>query len=247
MKQSEAVIETMERLGGIATLGTLNREVFKIKDCEWRTKTPFASIRRIVQTDKNIYKIKPGLYGLVSRKRELENRGYILETEQNSGSKEIETLNHSYYQGVLLEIGNMKEFITYVPQQDKNRLFLDTKLGEISSITTMPDFSYDDFVKRCSTIDVVWFNERKMPNSFFEIEHSTDIQNSLLKFNDLRDFYVRMVIVADKKRGDEFLHKMGYSSFNELNKKKRVEFLDYDTLLKIYEKETEMQSIHFAL
>lgn len=36
-----------------------------------------------------------------------------------------------------------------------------------------------------------------MPHSFFEIEHSTDIQNSLLKFNDLQDFYVRMVIVAD--------------------------------------------------
>lgn len=41
MKQYEAVIETLERLGGVATLGDLNTEVFKIKDCEWKTKTPF--------------------------------------------------------------------------------------------------------------------------------------------------------------------------------------------------------------
>ena len=51
MKQYEAVEQTLERLGGVATLGQLNQEVLKIKECEWKTKTPFASIRRIVQTD----------------------------------------------------------------------------------------------------------------------------------------------------------------------------------------------------
>lgn len=64
MEQYKAVILTIERLGGVATLGGLNYEVFKIKECEWKTKTPFASIRRIVQQRKEIYKIKPGLYGL---------------------------------------------------------------------------------------------------------------------------------------------------------------------------------------
>lgn len=78
MKQFEAVIETIERLGGIATLGELYREVFKIKDCKWQTKTPFASIRRIVQQTKGIYKIKPGLYGLVKYKKLLEDKGIIV-------------------------------------------------------------------------------------------------------------------------------------------------------------------------
>ena len=32
MKQYEAVIETLKRLGGCATFGQLNQEVFKIKD-----------------------------------------------------------------------------------------------------------------------------------------------------------------------------------------------------------------------
>ncbi len=247
MKQNEAVIETLKCLGGIATIGTLNQEVFKIKDCEWRTKTPFASIRRILQVDKNIYKIRPGLYGLVALRKDLEEKGYIVENESNSDSIEIETFTHSYCQGLLLEIGNMKGLTTYVPSQDKNKSFLQTKLGNMSTITTMPNYSYDFFVKRSSTIDVIWFNHNIMPCSFFEIEHSTDIQNSLLKFNDLQDFYVRMVIVADKKRKEEFLRKMRYASFEGLARKKRVEFLDYDTLSKLYEREIERKSLDFIL
>ncbi|MCV4753317.1 hypothetical protein OFC37_28010, partial [Escherichia coli] len=78
MRQHEAVIQTIERLGGMATLGQLYRETLKIKDCEWTTKTPFASIRRIVQTrPQEIYKIKPGLYGLVSHRAANEAKGIL--------------------------------------------------------------------------------------------------------------------------------------------------------------------------
>ncbi len=247
MKQNEAVIETMKQLGGIATPGQLNREVFNIKDCEWRTKTPFASIRRIVQLDKNIYKIRPGLYGLVSHRKDLEEQGYVLETEKNSKSKAISAFNHAYYQGLLLQIGNMRGLATYVPKQDKKKLFLQTSLGSLSSVATLPAYSYDRLVKRSSTIDVIWLNQRQMPHSFFEIEHSTDIQNSLLKYNDLQDFFVRMVIVADKRRKDEFDDKLHYLAFEDLYKNKRVAFLDYETLSKQYESEVEKSSFEFVL
>lgn len=50
-----------------------------------------------------------------------------------------------------------------------------------------------------------------MPNSFFEVEYSTDIQNSLLKFCDLQqDFYTRMVIVSSIRRKQEFEKKMSF-------------------------------------
>lgn len=52
MKQYEAVIETLEALGGIATLGELNKEVFKIKDCKWNTKTPFCKYSSYCSTDE---------------------------------------------------------------------------------------------------------------------------------------------------------------------------------------------------
>jgi hypothetical protein len=99
MKQHEAVIECLERLGGVATLGQLNNAVLKVPDCRWNTKTPFASIRRIVQTRPEIYKIKPGLYGLVANKAEIEARGILQETPSNKTSPETVNSNHAYYQG----------------------------------------------------------------------------------------------------------------------------------------------------
>lgn len=248
MKQNEAVILTLEKLGGVATLGQLNQEVFKIKDCEWKTKTPFASIRRIVQLDTNIFKIKPGLYGLKKMKSEIENRGIIIETGKNIDSKEFQEFNHSYYQGLLLIVGKLKGLSTFVPNQDKNRKFYDErKLGDIRTMNELPKYSYDNIVQRSSTIDVIWFNERNLPHSFFEVEHSTDIQNSLLKFNDLQDFYSRMIIVADNKRKAEYLNKIKYSSFKDLSKNNRVSFLDYESLNKQYESLIEQQSFELVL
>jgi len=248
MKQYEAVIETLEALGGIATLGELNKEVFKIKDCKWNTNTPFASIRRIVQQTKGIYKIKPGLYGLEKYKKQHEDRGIISETDKNKDSAEICIFNHTYYQGILLIIGKYHNMQTFIPNQDKNRKFYNgQKLQELSTLNEQPHYSYPQLIQRSSTIDTIWFNERDMPDSFFEIEHSTDIQNSLLKFYDLQDFYARMVIVADIKRKCEFEHKMSFHAFNELRINKRVSFLSYEALVKQYEMELEKQLLDFVL
>lgn len=233
MKQYESVILALENLGGVATLGMLNQEVMKIKDCEWKTKTPFASIRRIVQTDKNIYKIKPGLYGLLKSKKDNENNGIIVESEINKTSKEVIEFNHSYYQGLLITIGNLQGFSTFIPNQDKNKLFLNKKLDDLRKFKTIPQFGYDNLVKRCASIDVIWFNDRKMPHSFFEVEHSTDIQNSLLKYNDLQDYYSRMLIVADKSRRNEYESKIQYAAFKEIHH--RVTFIDYENVNKQYE------------
>ena len=248
MKQYEAVIETLDKLGGVATLGDLNREVFKIKDCEWKTKTPFASIRRIVQQTKGIYKIKPGLYGLEKYRKEIEDRGFIVETDKNKDSENSSMFNHTYYQGILLIIGKYRKMQTFIPSQDKNKKFYNGQsLHELSTLDGLPPYSYPQIVKRSSTIDTIWFNQRDMPHTFFEIEHSTDIQNSLLKFNDLQDFYVRMTIVADAKRKPEFEMKMNFHAFDELRQNKRVSFLSYDALIKQYEMELEKQSFDFVL
>src|ERR1039458_970192 len=115
MKQHEAVILTLEKLGGIATLGQLYSEVFKIADCEWGTKTPLASIRRIVQIRKEIYKLKPGLYGLISKKSENDANGIVVETEKNKNSPEVTEFNNYFYQGLLLIVGKLKGFECWSP------------------------------------------------------------------------------------------------------------------------------------
>lgn len=247
MTQAQAVIETIEKLGGIATLNQINQHVFEVEDCVWKTKTPFASVRRIVQQTKGIYKIKPGLYALETHRKQLEQDGISVQTDRNKNSEEIKEFNHSYYQGLLLEIGRIRHLDTFVPNQDKNKLFIKTPLGEIRTLQAIPQYSYADLVERSSTIDVIWFNDHKMPHSFYEIEHSTDIQNSLLKFNDLKDFSARMVIVADEKRHSEFINKMNYAAFNVLRENKRVVFLSYESLDKQYEQELQKQHFDFII
>lgn len=248
MTQAQAVIETIDMLGGIATLNQINQHVFEITDCQWRTKTPFASVRRIVQQTAGIYKIKPGLYALETHRQALENNGILVQNEHNQDSDAIKTFNHAYYQGLLLEMGKMRHLDTFVPDQDKHKQFLNqAELGDLRTIQVLPEYSFPQLVKRSSTIDVIWFNGRQMPHSFFEVEHSTDIQNSLLKFNDLQDFAARMVIVADEKRHHEFIIKMGYVAFKELLQNRRVDFLSYESLDKQYNQELEKQQFEFVI
>lgn len=238
MKQHEAVIKIMEQSGGFATLGYLNQEVLKVPGIEWKTKTPFASIRRIVQDERFFFKIKPGLWALLSHKRKLPQD--ILPTEVVAKQKQ-ELFNHSYYQGLLVEIGKLKRYEVFVPNQDKNKRFLGKTLGEVSAQRDFYQFGYDHIVRRAKTIDVCWFNIRKMPSTLFEIEHSTDIQNSLLKFMELRDFNTNFFIVADKVRKAEYAGKLVLNAFVPI--KTRVQFMDYDKLSEWHTKTFEIANV----
>lgn len=242
MKQHEAVIKVMEDNGGYATLGFLNQEVLKIKDCAWRTKTPFASIRRIVQDSRFFFKIKPGLWALNSYKNKLPPN--ILPAKEISKAKQ-EEFNHSYYQGLLVEIGNLKKFQTFVPNQDKNKIYLGRKLGEMTTMGEFYKFTYDNIIQKAQTIDVSWFNMRRMPQMVFEIEHSTDIQNSLLKFIELQDFHVKYYIVADEVRKREFESKLSLNAFLPIQK--RIQFMSYVQLSDWHTKTYEITSLENSL
>lgn len=58
MTQKEYVIEAMRRNGGYATFQQLNQMV---DFSTWKTKTPQASIRQIVQVYDEFFRIRPGL------------------------------------------------------------------------------------------------------------------------------------------------------------------------------------------
>ncbi|MFY9463150.1 MAG: hypothetical protein WAP52_03120 [Candidatus Sungiibacteriota bacterium] len=235
MMQHEAVIKIMERSGGFATLGYLNQEVFKMPDVEWKTKTPFASIRRIVQDERFFFKIKPGLWALLSHKDKLPIE--ISPTDIVPKSEQ-ELFNHSYYQGLLVEIGNLKKYTTFVPNQDRNKRFLGKTLSEISSQEDFYQFGYDHIVRKAKTVDVSWFNVRKMPYRFFEVEHSTPIDHSLLKFSDLQDFYAEFFIVAAEARRREYDDKIAMSAFMPIQK--RTKFLDYERVADWHTKSSEI-------
>lgn len=229
MNQKEYVINAMKENGGYATFQKLNNT---IDFSEWGTKTPYASVRRIVQTNKDFFRIQPGLWGLVDKKQEILHRLNIRENDKKS----ITDFTHGYIQGIIAEIGNIKKYTTYIPPQDKNRLFLERKLSEIASICKIYDFTYPEILKFAKTVDVIWFNKRNMPNSFYEVEHTTDIKNSLDKFYELQDYRAKFYIVAAndrKKQYDELIKKSIYCDIKDI-----VTFVSYDTIIQQYEKES---------
>ena len=69
------MINVLRKTGGYATLRRLNELV---DFSTWATKTPEASVRRIVQDSPEIFKIQPGLWFAAiskARREELENIG----------------------------------------------------------------------------------------------------------------------------------------------------------------------------
>ena len=231
--QEHQVIETMRREGGFATLRRLNEIV---NFSTWKTKTPEATVRRIVQDSKQIFKIQPGLWALEEFREDVLRR-----LELKLGNKQSEEqFSHGYYQGLLVEIGKFHHQMTYVPAQDQNRKFINQRLGDITDTIELPAFTYDKLLKRARTVDVIWFNERHMPSNFYEVEHTTDIKNSLSKFYELQDFYADFHIVADTSRKKEFDDKLHVSMFEAIEK--RVKFVDYDRVVAMYEGITKVNS-----
>lgn len=80
-----------------------------------------------------------------------------------------------------------------------------------------------------------------MPSVLFEVEHSTDIQNSLLKFVELQDFNANFFIVADTARKAEYEGKLSLNAFVPI--KARVQFMDYNKLSEWHTKTFEIASI----
>lgn len=231
--QEQQVIETMRREGGYATLRRLNEIV---DFSTWKTKTPEATVRRIVQDSKQIFKIQPGLWALEEFREEVLHK-----FELKPGNKQSEEMfSHGYYQGLLVEIGKFRHQTTYVPAQDQNRKFIDQRLGDITDTIELPAFTYDRLMKRARTVDVIWFNERQMPSNFYEVEHTTDIKNSLSKFYELQDFHADFHIVADVSRKKEFEDKLHVSMFGAIEE--RVKFVDYNRVVNMYEGLTKVSN-----
>lgn len=223
--QEQQVITALREQGGYATLRRLN-EVVDFSN--WKTLSPEASVRRIVQQSNEIFKIQPGLWAL-EEVREQVLRKFKL---NSNNPQSIEKFNHSYYQGLLVEIGKLQKSITYVPAQDQHHLFLDKELGEVSDLTIIPNFTFESLLRKARTVDVIWFNQRQMPTHFYEVEHTTDIKNSLSKFYELQDFFSSFFIVADLYRENEFQDKLNASIFSPI--KNRVKFLTYDKVAALH-------------
>lgn len=224
---SQAIEKSIIQLGYIATLKQIYQLAPTFKNFEG--KTPDKTINERVQRDDNFVKLRPGLYGLKNYLDKLpdEFNPLVKKTEEEENK-----ITHSYVQGMLLEIGNFNGYQTFAP--DKSALFVKKRLNEIMSLQEIPLFTFNKIIQSTRFIDVIWFNERNFPNTVFEIENSTNFRNSLVKFAELQDFNLKMIIIApnDKSKISKYQQEIEKAAFSSI--KSRVQFYNYDFVEKLY-------------
>jgi hypothetical protein len=232
--QTQQVIDVMKEKGGYATLLDLYREVLQVRNAQWKTKTPDATIRRIVQDQRHFFKIRPGLWALNEYKDKLpSNVINLIDNGKSNDESEIDL--HTFNQGLLIDSGNILGFNTYVPAQDKNRKFLDKTLKDMASLSVLPEFTYSSILNRIKSIDVIWLESdtgTPFPNRVFEVENTTNFTKSLNKFHELKNFDTEMIIVAPEYKEELFDETINWNIYRNL--KSRIKFWSYDKLEKIH-------------
>jgi len=225
MNQREAVIQAMRAGGGYATLGELYKSALKIPGVNWETKTPFKSINRIVQNPKYFFRVRPGLWALVEAKASLPS---------DLAKKPKPESEHTYCQGLLVELGKLRRQETFVPKQDRGKAFLGRPLGSLITIEELYPFTYPEIVLKAASVDVIWFNQRRFPTEFIEVENTTDMHGAFLKFVTFSAFYASFRVVAPSARRREFESKLTHPSFETVAS--RTKFTSYDLVAEMHPK-----------
>lgn len=230
---SAAIRKVMINNGGFAPLKLIYEKIWKYKDKSLINGiTPDKTIQERVQRDSQFIKIGLGVYALSDFLDKMEINKQLFEKNENATIRE-----HAVIQGMLLEIGNFREFDTYT--NDKKWIFENKTLGGLATLDKIPGFTYPHIVKdSVSFVDVAWFNSRGFPNRIYEVEHSTDFRDALIKFKELEYFTTEFYCIAEENRRDKFEKEINKSAFNGIKQKTKFstyqEVRDAHKILKMH-------------
>lgn len=228
---NDAIEKVLLNNGYFAPLKTIYKEIWKYKDkSKVKGLTPDATIQKQVQVENRFTKIGKGIYALTEHLDKLENsKNDFLKNEPEK------VRHHATIQGMLLEIGNERHEIKDTYTNDKKWVFENKTLGSLATLKDVPLFTYENIIKDSVTYaDVIWFNERGFPSQIFEVEHSTDFRDALIKFTELQDFNTNFYCVSNIDREIKFLKEVNKSAFHSISD--RVNFLSYEQIEENYKK-----------
>lgn len=214
MKWNDLIELIMAKNNGIASLNFLYEQApnyKKLPSGDWQ-KTLRGVLYREVNRGR-FKKIGLGVYALPSYENETTAYSYASENRPiNEYLKHIKDY-HSTIEGMLVEIGNFFEYITYT--SDLNRCFDGKKLSELCGITNIPDFTYPELKSLISKSDTIWFTKSRLlfPKYIFEVESTTDFTKSMLKMYQLLNFEAKFILVASEKRRSIFTERIKKEPF----------------------------------
>ena len=154
----------------------------------------------------------------------------------------VEESLHSILQGRLIEIGNIRDYLTYCP--DKSKRFNEKKIEEITTLETCPQLQFSDY-NLLRQIDVLWFKNRGnnfIPEYAFEVELSTGVWAGVGRMATLMDYMnVRFYVISN----DAKKYKQVINSFSEYEE--RYKFIANDLIGDLYSAELNLKELRIDI
>lgn len=235
MKWSDLIETIMDKNNGIASLNLLYAQASIYKELpsgDWR-KTLRGVLYREVGRGR-FTKVGLGVYALPNSDSVEEVSAYSQALTGQSAEFYLKNTidQHSAVEGMLIEIGNFLEYDTY--SCDANKMFDGKRLGDLTALKQVPNFTYPDVKDVVARCDVIWFTRthHHFPKYIFEVEVTTDFTKSMLKMYQLRHFDARFVLVAQGERMPTFLNRVEQEPF--VGAKSRFAFRSFENVVKFY-------------
>ena len=191
----DVVAEALRELGGEGHLSQINEQVEghpkTATNPTWR-----ATIRRVVRQYK-VFQAVPG-----------EGAGVYRLTEAATPQPKHQRLdlphaeiNHGIAQGMLVTVGSIYGYETFVPAHDQTASdFQGKKLGDWVTVSNCNQIFHGPNLPKIRQIDTLWFDEDDhglFPVYAFEVEHTTRVKNGLDRLLKIPSrFAVQFFVIA---------------------------------------------------
>lgn len=155
------------------------------------------TIRRVVRQYKIFQAVPPERSGVY---RLAETETPAQPASQDLGSEDTE-INHGIAQGMLVALGRIYGYETFVPAHDQTaRVFQERKLGELITVKDCTDLFHGPNLSKIREIDALWFDEDDyglFPVYAFEVEHTTRVRDGLDRLLKIpRRFPVHLFVIG---------------------------------------------------
>jgi hypothetical protein len=141
---------------------------------------------------------------------------------------------------MLAQVGKLLGYDVYVADPARESKMFGVKLGELADLQQVPRFTLDRYLDTIGNVDVIWFQE-EFPAYCFEVEHSTNVTQGLLRLYQIRQFTdARFFIVAPTNVEKRFESEVRKDPFHQI--KDRYTFKSYDDLSAFYQSAKDYHS-----
>ena len=228
----DLVKDALLELGGQAHLSEINKKI----EGHPKTKTNPTwrdTIRRVVRQYKIFVPVQPersGIYKYVEIETPKVNEQTFTEEPE---------IDHGIAQGMLVTLGKIYGYETYVPPCDQTiRKFQGMPLSDFITVGDCTNiFLGSRNLRKVREIDVLWFDEDDdglFPKYAFEVEETTGVKSGLDRLLKIPQRYlVSFYIIAPSSKENElfqrYINQTPFRSFKD-----RFEFRYYKELEKIY-------------